>query len=81
MFQLTEDQLNLQELVRDFSENTLRPKAESLDKSGAYPAEAIASLAEMGVMGLNIPEEYEGAAMDEVCKVLGDCRNRTLLRR
>lgn len=34
MFQLTEDQLNLQELVRDFSENTLRPKAESLDKSG-----------------------------------------------
>lgn len=70
MFQLTEDQLNLQELVRDFSENTLRPKAESLDKSGAYPAEAIASLAEMGVMGLNIPEEYEGAAMDEVCKVL-----------
>ena len=37
MFQLTEDQLNLQELVRDFSENDLRPRAQELDKSGEYP--------------------------------------------
>lgn len=70
MFQLTEDQLSIQEMVRDFSENEIRPRADALDKSGRFPAENIVALAEMGVMGLNIPEAYGGSGMDDVCKVL-----------
>lgn len=70
MFQFTEDQLAVQELIREFAENEVRPLADELDKTGRFPSETIAALAEMGIMGLNIPEEYGGAGMDEVSKVL-----------
>lgn len=60
----------MQELVRDFAQGEIRPLADELDKTGRFPKETIAQLAEMGVMGLNIPEEYGGAGMDEVCKIL-----------
>lgn len=70
MFGLTEEQKSLQELVRDFAQGEIRPLADELDKTGRFPKETIAQLAEMGVMGLNIPEEYGGAGMDEVCKIL-----------
>jgi len=70
MFQLTEDQLSLRDMIREFSENEIEPKAEEWDKENKYPGEAIKGLAEMGVMSINIPEEYGGAGMDEICKVL-----------
>lgn len=70
MFQFTEDQISIQEMLRDFSESEIKPKADEVDKSGQFPAATIDALAEMGVMGLNIPEEYGGAGMDEICKVL-----------
>ena len=70
MFQFTEDQKTIQEMVRDFAEKEIRPLADEIDKSGRFPAETIEALAEMGVMGLNIPEEYGGTGMDEICKVL-----------
>lgn len=70
MFQFTDDQLSVQEMMREFSENEIRPKAESLDKSGVFPAETVAALAEMGIMGLNIPDPYGGAGLDEISKVL-----------
>ena len=70
MFQLTDDQKDIQELVRDFAENEIKPLADELDKTGRFPAETIEALAEMGVMGINIPEEYGGVGMDEICKVL-----------
>lgn len=70
MFWLTEDQRSIQEMVRDFAEKEIAPHAEEFDKENKYPSAPIAGLAEMGIMGLNIPEEYGGADMDEVCKVL-----------
>ena len=70
MFQFTEDQKTIQEMVRDFAEKEIRPLADEIDKSGRFPTETIEALAEMGVMGLNIPEEYGGTGMDEICKVL-----------
>ena len=70
MFWLTEDQRSIQEMVRDFAEKEIAPHAEEFDKENKYPSAPIAGLAEMGIMGLNIPEEYGGADMDEVSKVL-----------
>lgn len=70
MFQFTEDQISIQEMVREFAEKEVRPKADEVDKTGRFPAETITQLAEMGVMGLNIPEEYGGSGLDELCKVL-----------
>lgn len=57
-------------MIRAFAEKEIRPIAEEIDKTGRFPKETIAQLADMGVMGLNIPEEYGGAGMDEICKVL-----------
>lgn len=70
MFELTEDQAMIQEMVRDFAEKEIRPKADLVDKTGEFPSDTIAALAEMGIMGLNIPEEYGGVGLDEVSKVL-----------
>lgn len=70
MFQFTEDQNSIREMVRDFAENEIRPLADEIDKTGRFPSETIAALAEMGIMGLNIPERYGGAGLDEISKVL-----------
>lgn len=70
MFEFTEDQIMIRDLVRNYAEKEIKPKADELDKTGRFPAETIEALAEMGIMGLNIPEEYGGSEMDEICKVL-----------
>lgn len=70
MFQFTEDQKSIQEAIRDFAEKEIRPRANEVDRTGRFPGETIAMLAQMGVMGLNIPEEYGGAGLDEISKVL-----------
>lgn len=70
MFTFTDEQLDVQALVRDFSENEIKPLAAEIDKTGRFPKETIDQLTEMGIMGLNIPEEFGGSGMDEICKVL-----------
>lgn len=70
MFTFTDDQIMIRDMVRDFAEKEIKPKADEIDKSGRFPAETIDALAEMGIMGLNIPEEFGGAGLDEICKVL-----------
>lgn len=69
-FELTEEQKEIRDAVRKYAEAEIRPKADELDKTGRFPVETIAQLADMGVMGLNIPEEYGGAGLDEMYKVL-----------
>lgn len=70
MFQFTEDQESIRQAIRGLAEKEIRPRATEVDRAGRFPAETIAMLADMGVMGLNIPEEYGGAGLDEICKVL-----------
>lgn len=70
MFQFTQEQNSIREMVREFAEKEIKPLAEEIDKTGRFPKENIEALAEMGVMGMNIPEEYGGAGMDEICKVI-----------
>lgn len=70
MFKLTNEQQGILDLVRNYAENKIKPLADELDKTGRFPHETIKDLAEMGIMGLNIPEEYGGVGMDEICKVL-----------
>lgn len=71
MFTFTEEQLMLQETMRAFAEAEVEPKAAELDVTGAFPHEAMQKLTEMGITGLNVPEEYGGAGIDdEIVKVL-----------
>ena len=70
MFQFTEEQLSVQELVHDFAQKEVLPLAEENDKLGLPNKEIIAALGEMGILSLNIPEEYGGSGLDEISKVL-----------
>jgi len=69
-FALTQEQKMLQDMVREYAQAVIKPLADTLDKASEFPAQTVEQLAEMGIMGLNIPEEYGGSAMDEICKVL-----------
>jgi short/branched chain acyl-CoA dehydrogenase len=65
-FELTEEQELLRRTVRDFSESQVAPVAEELDREERFPYELVAELAELGLMGIPIAEEYGGAGADTV---------------
>ena len=54
----------LKQTCRDFADQQLRPIAGDLDREHRFPAEQIAQMGELGLMGIAIPEEYGGCGMD-----------------
>ena len=70
MFELNESQKDIQDIVRQYAQEKVKPLAEEIDREGRYPAENINGRTEMGIMGINIPEAYGGAGMDELTKCL-----------
>jgi butyryl-CoA dehydrogenase len=69
-FDLTDDQRLVQQAARDFAEREILPKAAELDKSGRWPTEIVARMAELGFLGLAIPAEHGGAGLDHVSYAL-----------
>jgi butyryl-CoA dehydrogenase len=69
-FAPTEEQLLIQKTARDFAEREVVPKAMELDKSGRWPAEIVARMAELGFLGMMVPAEYGGSGLDAVSYVL-----------
>ena len=65
-FGLTDEQALIRQTVRDFAVSKVAPVAEELDRESRFPYELVAELAELGLMGLPIPEEYGGAGGDTV---------------
>lgn len=63
-FDLTEEQRLVRDTARDFATREILPKAAEIDKSGRWPAEIVARMAELGFLGMAIPEEYGGAGLD-----------------
>ncbi|MGZ3424759.1 MAG: acyl-CoA dehydrogenase family protein [Polyangiales bacterium] len=63
-FELPETHRQLRDVVRDFCEKEVRPHAIEWDKQERFPKELVPKLAELGLLGIRIPEEYGGAAMD-----------------
>jgi hypothetical protein len=61
---VTEEQKQIQSLAREFADNELRPHAEEWDREAHFPREVIASLGELGFLGMLIPEEWDGLGMD-----------------
>ena len=69
-FDLTEEQRLVRDTARDFAAREIAPKAAEIDKSGRWPAEIVAKMAELGFLGMAIPEEYGGAGMDNISYAL-----------
>ena len=65
-FQLTEEQMMIRDMAREFSEEEVLPHAEEWDKEGTYPREAITKAHELGLLNVTIPEKYGGAGMSTV---------------
>jgi alkylation response protein AidB-like acyl-CoA dehydrogenase len=65
-FELTDEQELIRRTVREFAESRVAPVAEELDHEARFPYELVAELAELGLMGLPISEEYGGAGGDTV---------------
>ncbi|MCL5734634.1 MAG: acyl-CoA dehydrogenase [Actinobacteria bacterium] len=63
-FKLTEDQELIRGSVRGFAQNEIAPKAAEIDKTGEFPVDVFKQMAELGLMGLPIAEEYGGAGAD-----------------
>ncbi len=61
---LTQEHELVRSTVREFAEQRVAPVAEELDRDGRFPYELVAELAELGLMGMTIPEEYGGAGAD-----------------
>jgi butyryl-CoA dehydrogenase len=64
--ELSEDQKLLQETVRRFAEEVVRPRAKEIDESGEFPRGFYDRAGELGLAGVSVPEEYGGAGMDVV---------------
>src|SRR5437667_286222 len=70
LFELTEAQQLVRDAARNYAQKTLAPIAGQLDREGRFPQEQLAELAELGMMGVNIAEEYGGAQAGAVAYAL-----------
>jgi len=69
-FELTEDQLMIQQSAREFAEAEIAPTSIARDKTGEFPNEIVKKLGELGFMGMMVSPEYDGAGMDTVSYAL-----------
>jgi butyryl-CoA dehydrogenase len=69
-FTPTEEQLAVQNLAREFAQHEVLPKAAAIDKEHRHPAELVKRMAELGLLGIAIPEAEGGAGFDHVSYAL-----------
>jgi alkylation response protein AidB-like acyl-CoA dehydrogenase len=67
---LSPDHHALVKLVRDFARREIAPIAAAYDESGEFPLNTIRQMGAMGLMGIEIPEDYGGAGMDTLAYAL-----------
>ncbi len=65
-FLLTEEQKMLKDMVGSFGSDKIKPVAREHDQNSTFPEEIISEAAELGLMGIAYPPEYEGSGMDFV---------------
>ena len=65
-YQLNEEQRMIRAMVRDFARDTILPTAAERDQTCEFPAENLKKMGELGLMGMNVPPEYNGAGVDTV---------------
>ena len=69
-FQLSEEQLMLQEMARNLSEREFKDRESEWDQNEEFPREYLPKLAELGLLGITLPEEYGGGGRGAVDAIL-----------
>ena len=69
-FELSPEQRETQALARDFAAAEIEPHAAEWDREHRFPKEVFGKLAELGLMGVCVPEEYGGAGADFLSYIL-----------
>ena len=69
-YKLTDEQLMIQAMVREFSRKEVAPEAAERDQNKQFPAQILKKMGELGFMGMMIPPEYGGEGADTISYVL-----------
>jgi alkylation response protein AidB-like acyl-CoA dehydrogenase len=69
-FKLSEEQLMIQKMARDFAQTELLPGVIERDEYQKFPAEQVAKMGELGFMGMMVDPKYGGAGMDSISYVI-----------
>lgn len=69
-YNLTQEQIELQEMVREFAQQELIPQAAEMDRMGSFPMEVYKKAADMGLTCLDLPAEWGGAGVDQFTTAL-----------
>jgi len=69
-FKLTDEQLMIQSMVRDFSRTVVASKAAERDRTKEFPADNFKRMSELGLMGMMVPQEYGGSGADAISYLL-----------
>jgi alkylation response protein AidB-like acyl-CoA dehydrogenase len=70
MFELTEEQKDIQKAVREFAEKEIEPIGQEHDQSEEFPHEVHKKACDLGYIAVTIPEEYGGAGLDQLTNVI-----------
>jgi len=65
-FRLSDEQLQIQQMVRDFAESEIKPNLAEWDEAQHFPVDTFKRAGELGMLGVTIPEEYGGAGLSYV---------------
>ncbi len=66
-FDLTDEQRMLRDMVRNFAEKEIRPRAAEIDQTDEFPWDLWKRMAELGILGMTLPPEYGGTGMNTLC--------------
>ena len=65
-YQLNEEQRMIQAMVKDLARDAIQPTAAERDKTKEFPADILKQMGELGLMGMCVPPEYNGAGVDTI---------------
>jgi butyryl-CoA dehydrogenase len=70
LFKLSDEQLMIQSMVREFARKVVAPTAAERDRTKEFPADNLKKMGELGLLGMMVPPEYDGEGADTVSYVL-----------